>query len=101
MKIKKGDTVKIITGKDKGTEGKIEKAYPRQDRVLIMNVNIFKKHVKKSEQQPQGGIVEVPRPLAVSKVMLVCPNCKKPSRIGIKIVDGKGVRFCKKCKKNI
>ena len=100
MKIKKGDTVKIMTGKDKGTEAKIEKAYPKEDKVLILNVNIFKKHMKKTEQS-QGGIISVPRPLDVSKVMLICPHCKKPSRIGIKVVDGKRNRYCKHCSKNI
>lgn len=101
MKLKIGDTVRIMVGKDKGREGKIERIYAKRNQVLIPDVNIYKKHVKKSEQSPQGGIVEVPRPIDVSKVMLMCPHTKKPTRIAFKYVDGKKVRFSKKANKAI
>jgi len=101
MKIKTGDTVKVIAGKDKGKEAKVMKAYTRAKKVLMENINMFKKHVKKSEQNPQGGIVAAPRPLEVSNVMVICPKCKKPSRIGYQVTDGKKERICKNCKKTL
>jgi large subunit ribosomal protein L24 len=101
MKIQKGDTVRVMVGKDKGTEGKVEKVFVKQNKVLIPNVNMFKRHVKKTEQTPQGGIVDIPRPLDVSKVMLICPHTKKPTRVSYKFVDGKKVRFSKKANKAI
>ncbi len=101
MKIKKNDTVKIIAGKDKGRQGKIEKVYKKSGKVLIPGINIYKKHIKKSEQTPQGGVVELPRPINVAKVMLVCPICKKTTRIGYVIERNKKYRVCKKCKSKI
>ncbi len=98
MKLKKGDKVLVIAGKDKGREGPVEKVYPKSNRVLILKINVYKKHVKKSEQVPQGGTVEVPRPMDVSKVMLICPKCKKPARVGYLIEKGKKIRTCKRCK---
>ncbi len=101
MKIIKGDTVRVMVGKDKGKEGKVERVYPKRNVVLIPDINIYKKHVKKTEQTPQGGIVEVPRPIDVSKVMLICPHTKKPTRVSYKFVDGKKVRFSKAANKAI
>ena len=101
MKIRKGDKVKVIYGKDKGREGVVEKVYKKSMKVLVPGINLYKKHVKKSEQFPQGGVVEVPRPLHVSKVMLICPKCNKPTRVGYKLVDGKKFRICKKCKSTL
>ena len=101
MKVRKGDKVKVIYGKDKGREGVVEKVYRKARRVLIPGINLYKKHVKKSEQFPQGGVVEIPRPLDVSKVMLICPKCKKTTRVGYKVVDNKKFRVCKKCKSTI
>lgn len=98
MKILKADKVKIIYGKDKGREGKIDRVYKKQNKVLIEGINIYKKHIKKSEQTPQGGVVEVPRPLDASKVAVICPKCSKPTRIAIKREKGKKFRVCKKCK---
>lgn len=101
MKIIKGDTVRVMVGKDRGKEGQVERVYPKRNAVLIPDINIYKKHVKKTEQTPQGGIVEVPRPINVSKVMLICPHTKKPTRVSYKFVDGKKVRFSKKANKAI
>ena len=101
MKIRKGDLVKVIYGKDKGREGKVEKVYLKQNKVLISGINIYKRHLKKSEQLPQGGIVEVPRPLDVSKLMLICPICKKPTRVGYKKEEKRKYRYCKKCDSKI
>lgn len=101
MKIKKGDKVKIITGKDKGREGVIERVYVKGNKLLVKGINIYKKHIKKNEKMPQGGIVEVPRPLSTAKVMLKCPKCSKTTRVGFVIEKGKKFRVCKKCRSRI
>ncbi len=101
MKLKKGDKVKIIAGRDEGREGSIEKVYEKTGTIVIPQVNIYKKHIKKNEQMPQGGVVEVPRPLNVSKVMLICPKCNKPTRVGYQIKGNKKTRVCKKCDSQI
>ena len=101
MKIKKGDKVKVIYGKDKGREGKVEKVYRESRKVLIAGINVFKRHVKKNEKMPQGGIVEIPRSLDVSKVMLICPKCDQPTRVGFVIEKSKKTRICKKCQSKI
>jgi len=101
MKIKKGDKIKVISGKDKGREGVVEKVYLKANKVLIPGINIYKKHIKKNEKMPQGGIIEIPRPLDVCKVMLICPKCGKATRVRIERRDGKKFRVCKKCNSNI
>lgn len=101
-KLKIGDKVKVKSGKDKGREGKIEKIFYKKGKVLIPEVNVYKKHVKSAAAKDnKGGIYDFPKPLDVSKVALVCTKCKKPTRVGIKEVSGKKVRICKKCKKQI
>jgi large subunit ribosomal protein L24 len=97
MKITKNDKVKILVGKNKGKDGVVERVYPKDNTVLILGMNLFKKHVRKSEKMPQGGIVEVPRPLPVSNVGLICPSCKKVTRVGYKVEAGTKKRSCKKC----
>jgi large subunit ribosomal protein L24 len=102
LKFKTGDTVKITIGKDKGREGKIEVIDLRRGVVIVPGVNIYKRHVKGGTVKDQkGGIYELPRPLPFSKIALVCPKCKKVTRVGIRILDKEKVRFCKKCKKEI
>jgi large subunit ribosomal protein L24 len=98
MNIKKNDTVLVIAGKDKGKKGKVHFAYPKEDMVLVDGVNIIKKHTKPKGQARQAGIIEREAPLDVSNVMLLCPKCNKPARIGQKTLDdGKRVRVCKAC----
>ncbi|KKQ23624.1 MAG: 50S ribosomal protein L24 [Candidatus Roizmanbacteria bacterium GW2011_GWC2_37_13] len=101
MKIKKGDKIRVMAGKDKGREGKVEKVYKKSNKILISNINVYKRHVKKNEKMPQGGIVDVPRPLDASKVMLICPKCGKATRVGFKIEKNKKLRVCKKCDSKI
>jgi len=101
MKIKKGDKVKVIYGKDKGKEGVVEKIYRKSRKVLIPGINLYKRHIKKNQKMPQGGIIEVPQPLDVSKIMIVCPKCKKPTRTGFVIEKEKKFRICKKCENKI
>ena len=102
MKLKKGDTIKVIAGKDKGREGKIEKAYANSQVVVIPGINLYTKHIKKNDKLPQGGKVKLPRPLNIAKVMLICPHCKALTRVGYEITKaGKKVRICKKCKSKL
>ena len=100
LKIKTGDTVKIIAGKDKGREGKVEMVLPKRDSVVIPEVNMYKKHVK-GQQGQKGGMYDLPRPLNVAKVALICPNCKKQTRVHFKIEKDTKFRVCSKCNKNI
>ncbi|HVN26096.1 MAG TPA: 50S ribosomal protein L24 [Candidatus Paceibacterota bacterium] len=102
MKIKKGDHVKIMSGKDRGKTGTVLLAYPIEDRIVVEGLNLFKKRSRPRRQGETGQIVNVARPMPVSKVQLVCASCKQPTRIGYRI-EGKGtkVRFCKKCKATI
>lgn len=102
MKIRVNDKVVVISGKDKGREGVVKKVYPSSNKVLVKGINMYKKHVKKSEAFPQGGIVDVERPLMVSKIMFICPNCKNKARLGYHIdANGRKKRICKKCKQVI
>lgn len=101
MHVKSGDNVMVISGRNKGQSGKIKIAMPKQDRVVVENVNIVKKHVRTMGNRP-GGIMEVEAPLHVSNVMLICPSCKKASRTGHRINDaGKKVRVCKACNADV
>ncbi len=101
MKLKKGDKIKVMIGKDKGRDGVIERVYTASNKLFVPGLNLYKKHVKKNEKMPQGGVVDVPRLIDASKVMLVCPKCGKPSRIGYETKAGKKSRVCKTCEKII
>lgn len=99
LNVKKGDTVKVITGKDAGKEGKILRTVPEAERVVVEKLNIMKKALRPTQQNPQGGISSIEAPIHVSNVMLVCPKCGKPTRVGHTIDSkGKKMRVCKKCK---
>ena len=97
LNVKKGDTVVVLSGKDKGKQGKVIEAQPKKGKVIVEGVNKVKRHTKPSQKYPQGGIIPKESPLHVCKVMLVCPACKKATRTGKKEVNGKMVRACKKC----
>lgn len=99
-KIKKGDKVKILLGKDRGKEEKVEKVYDKKGKVLILGVNVYKRHVKK-QGQVEGGILDIPKPIDISNVALICPSCKKPTRVGFKMTKEGKLRVCKKCHKEI
>jgi large subunit ribosomal protein L24 len=115
--VKKGDLVQILSGKDRGKQGRVLEARPNEGRVLVENLNMIKRHTKprpisspsrmgQSQIQP-GGVIDKAAPLPVSKVMVVCPNCTRPTRVGIVIKDLKGdrrsVRVCRRddCRKEI
>ena len=97
LHVKKGDTVVVLSGKDKGKQGKIISAMPSKGMVVVEDVNKVKRHTKPSMKTPQGGILDKEMPLNACKVQLICPACNKATRIGHKNVDGKNVRVCKKC----
>jgi len=101
FRIKKGDRVVVIAGKDKGKKSRVLRAYPQKERVICEHVAVSKKAMRPTQENPQGGFQERELPIHVSNVMLECPNCHKPTRVGIKRVDGKRVRFCKQCGKDI
>lgn len=107
MNIKKGDTVLIITGKDRGKQGTVSRALPQVNKVIVEGLNIAKKHVRPQGQTRQGGIIEKAMPLHVSNTMLICTECGEPTRVGHERrslgVDQKmrTVRVCKKCHKLI
>jgi large subunit ribosomal protein L24 len=111
MKIRKGDTVHILAGKDRGKVGRVVDARPRDGKVLVENLNLVKRHTRPrplanasrmgGQQMSEGGIISRPAPLPVSRVMLVCPTCKRPTRVGIEIREVKNegsrkVRICKR-----
>lgn len=89
LHVKKGDTVVVLSGKDKGKQGKIVSAFPKKRQVIVEDVNKVKRHTKPSLKAPQGGIIQKEMPLDVCKVMVVCPACNKPTRISHKIIDKK------------
>ena len=95
MHVKKGDKVRVISGKDKGKTGVILAAYPKDSRVLVEGVNIVKKHTKPSQVNPQGGIMSFEAPIHVSNVMPIDPKSGNPTRVGYTTVDGKKVRVAK------
>ncbi|MEG1425442.1 MAG: 50S ribosomal protein L24 [Raoultibacter sp.] len=101
MNIKTGDKVKVLTGKDKGKESVVLRAFPEQQRLLVEKVNVAKKALRPTQQNPQGGIASIEAPIHVSNVAIICPSCKKATRIGINRESGKKVRVCKKCGKSI
>lgn len=98
MKLQKGDRVKITAGKDRGREGVVEKVFSKEGKVLVPGINICKKHVKPRGEKQPGGIVEMPRPLPVAKMALLCPKCKQPTRVGYQFRKDKNKsRICQKC----
>lgn len=101
MKLKKGDKVKVMAGKDRGKEGTIDKVFPNGNKVSVGGVNIYKRHSRPQSEGQKGGIIELSRPLAVSVVALICPKCKQPTRIGYRLTGKTKVRVCRKCDQQI
>jgi len=101
MKIRKGDTVLIISGKYRGKKGKVLGTFPKEKKILVEGVNLVKKHQKPRRTGEKGQIVELPKPIDVSNTKLICPKCQKAVRVGYKITEGKKYRICKKCGQEI
>jgi len=98
MKIRKNDTVLVITGKDKGKKGKVRFAYPKKERVLVEGINFIKRHMRATGQVRQAGIIEREATIQVSNVMLLCNKCNHPTRVGFHTLeDGRKVRICRSC----
>ena len=97
MNIRKDDKVVVISGKDKGKEGKVLVADPKAGKVIVEGVSVATKHQKPRRQGEEGGIIKMETPIYVCKVMVVCPKCGKPTRVGHDFADGKKSRACKKC----
>jgi len=96
-KIHKDDNVQVLVGKDRGKTGKVLRVFGKEDKVLVEGVNMFKRHIRKMGQT-EGGIIDVSKPVNISNIGLVCPACKKVSRAGFKVENGKKSRICIKCK---
>lgn len=101
LNLKKNDKVIVTKGKDRGKTGKILKSFPSANKVLVENLNIYKKHRKPRKEGEVGQVVELSRPITVSNVMLMCPHCNKQTRVGHEIIKDKKTRVCKKCHKKI
>ncbi len=101
MKIKKGDTIVMMVGRDKGRRGKVERVVMGDKAVVVPGINVYKRHMKKRDEKNPGGIIDQVRPIDVSKVALICPSCGKPTRVGYVIVKDEKIRICKKCKKKV
>ncbi len=102
MKIRKNDTVLVITGKDRGKKGKVRFAYPKDNKLIVEGINMVKRHTKPAGEGRPGGIVEREAPISAANVMLFCSKCNHPSRVGFRSLnDGRKVRFCRACQEVI
>jgi large subunit ribosomal protein L24 len=98
MKLKKGDQVTVVRGKDNGSKGTVGKVYSKEAKVVVEGVNQYKRHVKSRTPGQKSEIITLTKPLPIANVQLVCPKCKKPTRIGYKMLKDDKVRVCVKCK---
>jgi large subunit ribosomal protein L24 len=102
MRIRKDDTVVIITGKDRGKKGKVRRAFPNEDRVVVEGLNMIKRHSRARRATRQAGIIEMEAPIHVSDIMLICNKCGNPTRVNFRLLDdGKKVRVCNSCREVI
>jgi large subunit ribosomal protein L24 len=101
MKIRKNDTILVVSGKDRGKKGKVLTSFPKANRILVEGVNLRKKHQKPKKQGEKGQVVLMPGPISVSNVKIVCSRCGSPARIGYRVLEKSKVRFCKKCNQEI
>jgi large subunit ribosomal protein L24 len=102
MRIRKDDTVVIITGKDRGKKGKVRRSFPNEDRVVVEGLNMIKRHSRARRATRQAGIVEMEAPIHVSDVMLICNKCGNATRVNFRLLDdGKKVRVCNSCREVI
>ena len=97
MKIKKGDTVQVLSGNDKGKTGEVLEIIQKTEKIIVKGINVRKKHVKPRKQGEEGGIIPVECAIHSAKVAVVCPKCNKPTRIGIEVEKDQKVRICRKC----
>lgn len=100
MKIKKGDTVKVLLGKDRDKTGKVLRIFTKENQVLVEGVNVYKRHVKKMGKK-EGGIIDLTKPMDISNVVFICPNCQKSTRLASKIEGKTKLRICRECQEVI
>lgn len=98
MKLKTGDKIVVLSGRDKGKSGEIAKVLPAVGQVIADGLNVVKRHTKPSNKHPKGGILDISKPMPAAKVALVCPSCKKPTRVGYQMNKTTKERICRKCK---
>ena len=101
LKIKKGDTVRVLQGKDRSKSAKVIAVLPLKERVVLEGLNLRKRHIKPRRTGKKGEIIQMPAPMHISNVQIVCPSCGKPTRVGYRITETAKVRTCKKCKADI
>lgn len=101
MKLRKGDTVIVRIGKDKGKKGKVQSIFPKEGKLIVEGVNVFKRHMKKKDDKHPAGIIDVTKPIILSKLAFLCPKCNKTARIGYLIVKEEKIRICRKCEQKI
>jgi len=101
VKIRKGDTVQVLSGNDKGKRGEVLQVLPKVEKVVVKGVNVRKKHVKPRKQGQEGGIIPMECPIHSAKLGVVCPKCDKPVKVGIKVEKEDKVRVCRKCGANL
>ena len=101
MKIRKGDTVIVTLGKDKGRKGKVERVFSKEQTVVVPGVNIYKRHMKKRDEKHPGGVIDMVHPISVAKIALVCPKCGKATRVGYIVAKGEKIRVCRKCEQKV
>jgi large subunit ribosomal protein L24 len=97
MKLRKGDNIQMMRGRDAGKTGQVTRVHRDRDRVTVQGINMYTKHVRPTKQGEKGQSVHVPRAVAIANVMVICPACGKPSRLGNRMDGDKKVRFCKRC----
>jgi large subunit ribosomal protein L24 len=98
MKVRKNDTVVVLAGKDRGKTGKVRRALPKKERVVVEGLNMIKRHSRTRRAARQAGIIELEAPLPISNVQLICNKCGRPTRVGVRILEGgRKVRVCKSC----
>lgn len=100
LKIKKGDNVMVLLGKDRGKSGTVERVLRKKGQLFVGGVNLVKRHVKK-QGQIEGGIIDIVKPVDISNLALICPSCKKPTRVGFGLKDDTKIRLCRRCGKEI
>jgi len=101
MKIRKGDSVIIISGKDRLKKGKVSKVFPKENKVLIEGLNLRKKHIKPKKSGEKGETIQISIPVNIANVKLICPKCGQAARIGYKVIEKNKFRTCKKCSQEI
>ena len=98
FRIKRGDIVQVISGDDRGKRGKVLRVFPQEERAIVEGVNFVRRHTRPRRMGETGGIIEKEAPIHISNLMLVCPKCNQPTRVGMMLLeDGTKVRYCKKC----